>query len=1104
MRPMRYAMYATLVVGAAMPGDSYGQLVIDDKLTGASSSYDWRALNGACLTAGNNTGSIPACVGLPYYGSAIHVGGVTGRLPDAPGYGALRLTNGDIAEKRHGVNTGSGTNAIFQTGAVVSNFTFPTHRGLRVSFTTVTYGGNNLDGHGADGMSFFLADGSRPVDVGAPGGSLGYSCKNLLIGFDRATGSFDAIPGNPLDVPDMYDGVDGGYLGIGIDEYGNFANPADNTDTGPGFKAGRISLRGAGDTRWARLNRDFPHYYPATLSIDKRAEAVRNTCATGKLWNYSGTPVNTNVPLALNYPHLASSDLPPGTTIENQQAIDRPLRGAAVPITYTLDLSQDGYLDFSYSVNGGTPQPVVTGRRITESNGPLPASFRFGFSGSTGGGSNVHEITCFKAAPQSSSSTSAGTDVKPTTRVRAGSQLYLVRNHPLGWWGQLTAHDLLEDTETDTLAIRSAANWDAHCVLTGGACEAMGPAAPTRAAQAPSARTMLSWNGATGVPLRWDSLTEAQRGALSAADGRPAPERLDYLRGSRDAELPRGGRLRGRTGVLGDMQNSSPTWVGAPSSPYDGPWVDAITGAAGPEGQSYAAFRASRASRTPVVYVGANDGLLHGFRAGGTNDGRELLAYMPADVVSRIHSTTAALDYTHPRYAHNLYVDATPGTGDLYFGGAWRTWLVGGLGPARNENGAVGDDRTAVSGTLYALDVTDPAGFAEGRAGAIVKGEWSSASITCVNHASCGAHLGAVVGTPAIRRLHDGSWAALFGNGMNSSAGGAGLFIMRVDSATGAITFRYLDTGAGAEASKNGIANVTPADLDGDHITDYVYAGDRRGNVWRFDLSSADPARWSADAAPLFSAPGQPITGKVAVASVPGRGPGALPRVVVAFGTGEKHEQTLASAATYAAGEQALYGVWDAGFEDWNAKTRTGARYASLTSASTVTPAQLLAQTVGTRTSAEGADVRTVTRAEVCWKGNAACRDGNEHMGWSVPLAAGEQALYNPVLAYGMFLVNTTMPEDANPLTCARREQGGYTMALSVENGGAARTPFFPDAAVPDAAGLALGATGSPSVMTTRRKAYLVQQTHAGGGRVTRIQPAPVGPGGRLNWIQLR
>lgn len=1099
---MRYMMCATLIVGASLPGAAQGQVVIDDRLTGASSSYDWQALNGACLTAGNNTGSIPACVGLPYYGSAIHVGGVSGRLPDPPGFGALRLTNGDVAQKVHNVNTGQGTNAIFQTGAVVSKFTFPTHRGLRVSFTSVTYGGNNLDGHGADGMSFFLADGSRPVDVGAPGGSLGYSCKNQLIGFDRATGSFDAVPGNPLDIPATYDGVDGGYLGIGIDEYGNFANPADNTDTGAGFKPGRITLRGAGDTRWARLNRDFPHYYPSSLSLLKQAEAVRNTCATGRLWNYGTTGVNTDVPLDFNYPYLASSDLPPGFTLENQQAVDRPARGAAVPITYTLDLSQDGDLDFSYSINGGTSQPVLVGRRITESNGPLPASFRFGFSGSTGGGSNVHEITCFKAAPWDRANTSAGTDVQPTARVRAGSQLYLVLNHPLNWWGQLTAHDLLEDPATDTLSIRSTANWDANCGLTGGACPAVGVGAPSVAAQAPSARTMLSWNGTSGMPLRWDALTAAQRNALSAADGRPAPERLEYLRGHREAEIQHGGRLRTRTGLLGDMQNSSPTWVGAPSSPYDGPWVDGLTGQTGAEGQSYAAYRASHAARTPVVYVGANDGLLHGFRAGGVNDGRELLAYMPAEVVERIHSKTPALDFSGSKYAHNLYVDATPGVGDLYVGGAWRTWLVGGLGPARNDHGAVGDRSTAVSGAVYALDVTDPSRFAEDRAAAIVKGEWNSASIACVNHGSCGAHLGAVVGTPAIRRLHDGSWAALFGNGMNSAAGGAGLFIMRIDRATGTITFRYLDTGTGG--SGNGIANVTPVDLDGDHITDYVYGGDRRGNVWRFDLASPDPAQWAASAAPLFSAPGRPVTGKVVVASVPGRGAGALPRVVVSFGTGEKLEQTLTGAATYASGGQALYGVWDAGFDAWNGRTRTGARYASLPVAATVTPAQLVAQTVSTRPSPAAGEVRTVSRFEVCWKGSSACSGSNEHMGWTLPLGSDEQVLYNPVLAHGMFLVNTSVPETSDPFTCSRRAQGGYTMAVSVENGGAARTPFFPDAGVPDVAGLALGATGSPAVVTTRRKAFLVQQTFAGGGRVTQVQPAPSGPGGRLNWIQLR
>ena len=1082
---MRYVVYASLVAGVVLPGAAHGQVVIDDNLTGASSSYDWQALNGACLTAGNNTGSIPACVGLPYWGAARQVGGVGGQLPDAPGQGALRLTNG-------GPVPGG-------TGAVVSRFTFPTRSGIQVTFTTATYGGNGLNGTGADGMSFFLADGAQPPSIGGSGGALGYSCRNYGGGSVADVG-----------------GVRGGYVGLGIDEFGNFSNPGDNTDSGPGFLAGRISLRGAGHTTWQELNRLHPRYYPATLDATQQLQAVRNTCSTGTLWNYSGAPLvdatGVTVPdgsataerLPLNYPFLAAGDLPGEVRIANQQGVERPRRQDATPITYSLSITQDGVLDFGYSVNGGFLLPLLTQTRISDFNGPMPSSFRFGFAGSTGSGTNVHEITCFKAEPQSTSSTSAGTDVQPTARVRAGSQLYLTLNHPLGSWGQLRAHDLLEDTATDTLSIRSTANWDAHCVLTGGACAALGPAAPARAAQAPSARTMLSWNGANGIPLRWDALTEAQRNALSVADGRPAPERLDYLRGARDAEISRGGRLRGRTGLLGDMLNSSPTWVGAPSAPYDGPWVDRLTGEAGPEGQSYASFKSARATRTPVVYVGANDGLLHGFRAGGTNDGRELLAYMPAEVVSRIHSTTVALDYSHPRYAHNLYVDATPGSGDLYVNGAWRTWLVGGLGPARNENGAVGDDRTAVQGAIYALDVTDPSGFSEAGAAAIVKGEWNSATIRCSNHASCGAHLGAVVGTPPIRRLHDGSWAALFGNGMNSSAGSAGLFIMRIDSTTGSISFRYLDTGAAGGDAKNGIANVTPVDLDGDHITDYVYAGDRRGNVWRFDVTSADPARWSADTTPLFTATGQPVTGKVAVASVPGRGAGALPRVLVAFGTGEKREQTLTSGAAYAAGAQALYGVWDARFEDWNARTGSGARYASLASAATVTPAQLLVQSVGARAAADGVDARTVGRAMVCWKGGSACGGSNEHMGWSVPLGSGEQALYNPVLAYGMFLINTLTPAQANPLTCARREQGGYTMALSVENGGAAGTPFFPDAGVPDAAGLALGAVGTPSVVTTRRKAFLVQQTSAGGGSVTRIQPAPVGPGGRLNWIQLR
>ncbi|MBU6438383.1 MAG: hypothetical protein KGQ77_12725, partial [Betaproteobacteria bacterium] len=71
-----------------------GAVVIEDNFTGPSSKYNWKSFNGACLTAGDNTGNIPACVGLSYYGSEQLVGGNSGVLPDPAGKGALRFTNG--------------------------------------------------------------------------------------------------------------------------------------------------------------------------------------------------------------------------------------------------------------------------------------------------------------------------------------------------------------------------------------------------------------------------------------------------------------------------------------------------------------------------------------------------------------------------------------------------------------------------------------------------------------------------------------------------------------------------------------------------------------------------------------------------------------------------------------------------------------------------------------------------------------------------------------------------------------------------------------------------------------------------------------------------
>ena len=131
-------------------------------------------------------------------------------------------------------------------------------------------------------------------------------------------------------------------------------------------------------------------------------------------------------------------------------------------------------------------------------------------------------------------------------------------------------------------------------------------------------------------------------------------------------------------------------------------------------------------TRTNVVYAGANDGMLHGFRSGyfsapnvydnANNDGAEMVAYVPGYIVNTIQTTTAANNYSDPQYGHHFDVDAAPGTGDLFYGGAWHTWLVGGLGPGGNA--------------IYALDITNPGeggamNFSEASASSTVLGEWS-------------------------------------------------------------------------------------------------------------------------------------------------------------------------------------------------------------------------------------------------------------------------------------------------------------------------------------------------------------------------------------------
>jgi type IV pilus assembly protein PilY1 len=1310
----------------------------NEDFTETSTANSWYFFNGACLTAGTSTsttspGPVPACTTVlsSYYAKQTNadldlVGGYLGFLgaSTAPasrsaqvadpvitsasgvktGYGALRFTNGSP----YGHN---------ESGAIISATTYPGGQGIEVTFKTVTYlgdsGGTGKDG--ADGISFFLIDGTQSVvSLGSFGGSLGYSCSNTN---------------------NNYDGMTGAYLGVGIDEFGNFLNgtslasgytgtntaSGDNTAYGYGYKPDRIGIRGAGSVSWTALNTAYgtnPNsttkpYYPSSLygvcpsgtyysgnnkcgscsggtfsattgtcsngstptwGATEAETAVQHTCATGTLYNYktfssptsagatllaNATPGNTaNTANILDYAPIAYKEL----TSFQIAAESATTRATATPIFYDLKITQDGLLSLSYSISGGAYSYLIKGADITAVNGLLPSQVRFGFAGSTGGDTNIHEIMCFKAAPAVQSGSSASVNEKQSAKVQAGNQAYFAYYNPNDWTGTITANNLIDTNGVVT--VESAANWDAQCLLNGvasGTCANTGLPASTTGTPTPANRVMLTWDTTNfyGIPFEWASLNSTQQATLDYGDATATSNRLLYLRGTRTSEINSlgVGLYRARDGILGDMVDSSPVWVGPPSSPWPTVWVDRLnSGASLPENTaptSYAQFTATEATRLNVVYAGANDGFLHGFRSGsfdsggnfcGTpqstiscaatpNDGQEVLAYMPGStlvsaalpasptgcldnshtgtLVQNIHGWTppitpaptpacadpeSTLDYSSSQYGHNFFVDATPGTGDLFFNNNWHTWLVSGLG--------------AGGAAIFALDITKPGTFAEANAkstatNGIVMGEWNASTLVCANTtnantASCGQNLGNTYGTPQIRRLHNGDWGVIFGNGFGSQTGDAGIYVMTLNSTSGASSFYYLSTNAsggsspiftgtgsqaanvvtiktvtsgfisvgdvlsgagvepgsivssfgtgtggtgtyyvstsgtvssGAVTAGNGIAYTAPADLDGDHITDYVYAGDLHGNVWRFDLTSANPAQWGVTNAngvsvnipsedngafagggspsPLFNATTaagviQPITTQLLVVqSVTGN----ASRLLIEFGTGQRTQLTNVGALAYVSGTQSLYGVWDWNLAAWNGMS-TGS-YASLASGPTLGYSNLTAQTLS---APDNNGVVAGTNVVVCWQGSTSCTSGNTSYGWYANLpSANEQVIYNPVFFQGAIVVNSTVPANNVPTSCSSNLDSGYTYALSVANGGVF-TNTFPTytkngtvVTESNEAGVNTNATGSVYVVnTTQNVANIVYQTIPGTPGAQQLNIPSNIKAKRLTWVERR
>jgi VCBS repeat-containing protein len=433
-------------------------------------------------------------------------------------------------------------------------------------------------------------------------------------------------------------------------------------------------------------------------------------------------------------------------------------------------------------------------------------------------------------------------------------------------------------------------------------------------------RQILSYNSVigSGIAFKAAEMSTAQTDVLDLGtnDSALLADHVNYLRGDASNERP-SGNLRPRPaelGRMGDVINSTPVFYGAPNRERREaePFAQLKTTDGNYE-SSYTAFQAKYTilptpiagespdpaliKRTGMVYVGSNDGMLHGFNA---NTGDEVFAYIPELLITGAYSQRLT-QLLGDDYAHRFTVDLTAGVNDVYMDldptgtsdPEWLTMLIGGY-----RAGAKG---------YFALDITDPTGsvestkaITEATAADRVLWEFDDTDDSAAVDAGPDA-AGSLVGYPRTTILAGGTqtvsdlgytfsqptiaisnvvlddtnaetaildgnrWLAAFGNGYESTSGNAALYIMfpgggidgdwcnpaknDIDPLCTDLTendfVKIVLEGRSSTGVPNGLSQPRVIDTDGNGTADMIYAGDRFGNLYRTDIRSADPTDWS-------------------------------------------------------------------------------------------------------------------------------------------------------------------------------------------------------------------------------------------------------------------
>lgn len=481
--------------------------------------------------------------------------------------------------------------------------------------------------------------------------------------------------------------------------------------------------------------------------------------------------------------------------------------------------------------------------------------------------------------------------------ITSGSLAFSPGFDSSNWTGLLTAKRVANDGSFVTPAV-----WDLACNLTGGECSSTGQTATAKQAT----RNIYAYDADDEDAVRFSNPLDSDvedviKGninemstRLGIAKNQLVKDIVDYVNGDQAKEQSNGGKLRTRESVLSDIIHGSPVILRGPSESYDDSlWPEGSDEKdAADNGKGYLDFQIANKNRENMVFVGSNSGMLHAVKA---ESGEELWGYIPAAAVDNIHKLA------DPKFEHWSFVDNTPVIGDAFFDNKWHSVLIGGMRYGGRS--------------FFAIDVTDGVDDSEPE----VLWEFSEKDDPDMRYSYGQAQI--------VRISSTGKWVALIPNGYTpnstpalSGTGHAVLFV--VDLEDGDLIAK-LDTGVGSPSAPNGLATPVAVDsayFQGGNVvtdltkgvdigTDYAYAGDLYGNLWRFDLTDTNPDNWKNSITKVVAGSKErPITIQPRVVRIPEEKQSIANDVVVIFGTGKYIESPDRSTSI---GKQFLVGVYD-------------------------------------------------------------------------------------------------------------------------------------------------------------------------------------------------